>query len=135
SGNSGERGSNHTGTTQTNVEHPRESGTGPDNVVVVSTARGHNPPSRSAFIRNSSTNQGSIATSLISHRPILAITEQPTEASSLNASNQFDNSDMDTQVERKRRRAEGLVETGSEAQIHQHFLSAGPGSSQDCRDS
>jgi hypothetical protein len=78
---------------------------------------------------------------MISHRPILAITndnaitKQSTEESSLNASNQFNNSDMDTRVERKRRRAGGEVATSSEDQNHQHFLSAGPGSSQGCRDS
>jgi hypothetical protein len=78
---------------------------------------------------------------MISHRPILAITndnaitKQSTEESSLNVSNQFNNSDMDTRVERKRRRAGGEVATSSEDQNHQHFLSAGPGSSQGCRDS
>jgi hypothetical protein len=77
---------------------------------------------------------------LISHRPILALTndnvtiKHPTATSSSNEGNQFDHSDMDTQVERKRRRAEGLVATGSEDQTHQHFLSTGPGSSQDCQD-
>jgi hypothetical protein len=41
---------------QTNVEHPRESGRGPNNGVVVSTVRGHIPPSRPTIIMNSSTN-------------------------------------------------------------------------------
>jgi hypothetical protein len=114
--------------------------------VIVSTDRGHIPPSRPAFVRHASINQGGStieapAVSLISHRPILALTidnvptNQPTATSSLNEGNQFDHNDMDTQVERKRRRAEGLVATGSEDQTHLHFLSAGPGSFQDCRDS
>jgi hypothetical protein len=145
-GTSEERGSHHNGPTQTNVAPLHESSSGPDNVVVVSTDRGHIPPSRPAFVRHASTNQGgstieASGVSLISHRPILALTndnvtiKQPTATSSSNEGNQFDHSDMDTQVERKRRRAEGLVVTGSEDQTHQHFLSAGPGSSQDCRDS
>ncbi|MCI46623.1 hypothetical protein A2U01_0067864, partial [Trifolium medium] len=89
----------------TNVEPPRESGSEPDNVVVVATARGHIPPARSAIIRNSSTIQGSRTASLTSNRPILAITKQLTDASSLNASNHFDSRDMDTQVEKS---GEGL---------------------------
>ncbi|WJX72347.1 hypothetical protein P8452_56235 [Trifolium repens] len=134
-GTSEERGSQHNGPTQTNAAPPHESSSGPNNVVVVSTDRGHIPPSRPAFVRHASTNQGGStieapAVSLISHRPILALTNdnvptnQPTATSSLNEGNQFDHNDMDTQVERKRRRAEGLVATGSEDQTHLHFLSA-----------
>jgi hypothetical protein len=145
-GTSEESGSQHNGPTQTNVTPPHESSSGPNNAVVVSTDRGHIPPSRPAFDRHASTNQGGStieapAVSLISHRPILALTnenvptKQSTATSSLNEGNQVDHSDMDTQVERKRRRAEGLAATGSEDQTHLHFLSAGPGSFQDCRDS
>jgi hypothetical protein len=144
-GTSEDRGSHHNGPTHTNVAPPRESSSGPDNVVIVSTDSGHIPPSRPTFVRHPCTSQGSTieapVVSLISHRPILALTNdnvttnQPTAASSLNEGNQVENSDMDTQVERKRRRAEGLVAIGSEDQHHLHFLSAGPGSSQDCRDS
>jgi hypothetical protein len=111
-----ERGSHHNGPTHTNVAPPRESSSGPDNVVVVSTDRGHIPPSRPAFVRHASTNQGgstieASGVSLISHRPILALTndnvtiKQPTATSSSNEGNQFDHSDMDTQVES---RGEGL---------------------------
>jgi hypothetical protein len=98
------------------VAPPHESSSGPDNVVVVSTDRGHIPPSRPAFVRHASTNQGgstieASGVSLISHRPILALTndnvtiKQPTATSSSNEGNQFDHSDMDTQVES---RGEGL---------------------------
>ncbi|WJX56737.1 hypothetical protein P8452_42367 [Trifolium repens] len=100
----------------TNVAPPHESSSGPDNVVVVSTDRGHIPPSRPAFVRHASTNQGgstikASGVSLISHRPILALTndnvtiKQPTATSSSNEGNQFDHSDMDTQT-------------------HHHFVSA-----------
>jgi hypothetical protein len=123
-GTSEESGSQHNGPTQTNVTPPHESSSGPNNAVVVSTDRGHIPPSRPAFDRHASTNQGgstieASGVSLISHRPILALTndnvtiKQPTATSSSNEGNQFDHSDMDTQVERKGRRAEGLVATGS----------------------
>ncbi|WJX57409.1 hypothetical protein P8452_42974 [Trifolium repens] len=130
-GTSEDRGSHHNGPTHTNVAPPRESSSGPDNVVIVSTDSGHIPPSRPTFVRHPCTSQGSTieapVVSLISHRPILALTNdnvttnQPTAASSLN---QGGNNDMDTQVERKRRRAEGLVAIGSEDPHHLHFLSA-----------
>ncbi|GAU10532.1 hypothetical protein TSUD_422890, partial [Trifolium subterraneum] len=123
---------------------PRES-RGPENGGIVSTVRGHSPPLRQAAVRQSSSNQGSFIeapmASLISNRPILAInnvntiTAQLTTAPALNEGNQLDPDDMDIQVERKRRRAASLVAEGSEVRTNQHFLSAGPGSSQDCRDS
>ncbi|MCI40493.1 hypothetical protein A2U01_0061726, partial [Trifolium medium] len=46
SGNSGERGSHHTVPTLTNVEPLRESGSEPNNDMVVATAMGHIPPAR-----------------------------------------------------------------------------------------
>jgi hypothetical protein len=42
---------------------------------------------------------------------------------------------MDVHTEKKRRRAEGTTLADTKEQTNQHFLSAGPGSSQDCRDS
>ncbi|GAU35928.1 hypothetical protein TSUD_69610 [Trifolium subterraneum] len=115
---SGERGSQHTGPTQTNMASPRES-RGPENGGIVSTVRGHIPPLRAATVRQSSSTQGpSIETpdvSLISNRPILAITNdnttttQLTATPTLNEGNQFDSDDMDTQVERKRRRVACLA--------------------------
>ncbi|GAU49881.1 hypothetical protein TSUD_408200 [Trifolium subterraneum] len=134
SGNSGERGSHQTEPTQTNVASPRESSRGTENGGIMSTVRGHIPPLRPTAVRQSSSIQGSFieapAVSLISNRPILAITNdnttttQLTETPSLNERNQFDLDDMDTQVERMRRRAAGLVAEGSEVRTHQHFLSA-----------
>ncbi|GAU32650.1 hypothetical protein TSUD_218990 [Trifolium subterraneum] len=133
SGHSGERGSHQTGPTQTNVASPRESSRGPENGGIVSTNRGHIPSLRPTVVRHSSSIQGSSieapVVALISNRPTLAITndnvsKQLTETSSLNERNQFDHDDMDIQMERKRRRAEGLVEEGSEVRTHQHFLSA-----------
>ncbi|GAU51605.1 hypothetical protein TSUD_414370 [Trifolium subterraneum] len=133
SNTSGERGSQQTGPTQTNVASPRES-RGPENGGIVSTVRGHIPPLRPAAVRQSSSIQGSFieapAVSLISNRPILAIindnttTTQLTTTPALNEGNQLDPDDMDTQVERKRRRAVSLVAEGSEVRTHQHFLSA-----------
>ncbi|GAU40727.1 hypothetical protein TSUD_14120 [Trifolium subterraneum] len=131
---SGDRGSHQTGPTQPNVASPRENSRGPNNGEIVSTIRGHIHPLRSSVVRQSSSNQGSAietpAVLLISNRSILAITNdttttiQLTETPSLNEINQVDHEDMDTQVERKRRMAEGLVAAGSEVRTHQHFLSA-----------
>ncbi|CAJ2639359.1 unnamed protein product [Trifolium pratense] len=42
---------------------------------------------------------------------------------------------METHTEKKRRRAEGITPAATDEHLNQHFLSAGPGSSQDCRDS
>ncbi|XP_045791974.1 uncharacterized protein LOC123886726 [Trifolium pratense] len=42
---------------------------------------------------------------------------------------------METHMEKKRRRAEGITPAATDEHLNQHFLSAGPGSSQDCRDS
>ncbi|GAU28731.1 hypothetical protein TSUD_372380 [Trifolium subterraneum] len=102
----GERGSQQTGPTQTNVASPRES-RGPRNGGILSTVRGHSPPLRPATVTQSSSNQGSFieppAVSLISNRPILAInnvnstTTQLTTAPVLNEGNQLDPDDMDTQ--------------------------------------
>ncbi|GAU35047.1 hypothetical protein TSUD_30130 [Trifolium subterraneum] len=109
SGNSGERGSHQTGPTQKLMWH--------SHARVVEDLR------MGSSIK-------APAVSLISNRPILAITNdnttttQLTETPSLNESNQFDHDDMDTQVERKRRRNEGLVAAGSEVRTHQHFLLA-----------
>ncbi|GAU35438.1 hypothetical protein TSUD_375280 [Trifolium subterraneum] len=135
SNTSGERGSQQTGPTQTNVASPLES-RGPENGGIVSTVRGHIPPFRPAAVRQSSSIQGSFieapAVSLISNRPILAITNdnttttQLTTTPTLHEGNQLDPDDMDTQVERKKRRAASLVAEGSEVRTHQHFLSAGP---------
>ncbi|MCH83589.1 DUF4283 domain protein, partial [Trifolium medium] len=52
SGNSGERGSHYTGSTPTNVDPLSGNGSRLVNDVVVSTARGHIPPSRSTITRN-----------------------------------------------------------------------------------
>ncbi|GAU49866.1 hypothetical protein TSUD_366220 [Trifolium subterraneum] len=129
----GERGSQHTGPAQTSVASPRES-RGPENGGIMSTVRGHSPPLRPAAVRQSSSNQGSFIEAptvpLISNRPILAInnvnttTAQLTTSLALNEGNQLDPDDMDTQVERKRRRAACLVAEGSEVRTNQHFLSA-----------
>ncbi|GAU47702.1 hypothetical protein TSUD_190310 [Trifolium subterraneum] len=96
--------------------------------------KGHSPPLRPATVRQSSSIQGSFieapVVSLISNRPILAITNfhtttaQLTTTPALNEGNQLDSDDMDTQVERKRRRAASLVAEGSEVRTNQHFLSA-----------
>ncbi|GAU31579.1 hypothetical protein TSUD_54020 [Trifolium subterraneum] len=133
SNTSGERGSQQTGPTQTNVASPRES-RGPENGGIVSIVRGHIPPLRPASARQSSSIQGSFieapVVSLISNRPILAITNDNTTTTqltitpALNEGNQLDPDAMDTQVERKRRRAASLVAKGSEVRTHQHFLSA-----------
>ncbi|GAU25945.1 hypothetical protein TSUD_16830 [Trifolium subterraneum] len=95
-----------TGPAQTSVASPRES-RGPENDGIVSTVRGHSPPLRPATIRQSSSIQGSFieapAVSLISNRPILAITNvhtttaQLTTTPALNEGNQLDYDDMDTQ--------------------------------------
>ncbi|GAU30671.1 hypothetical protein TSUD_31430 [Trifolium subterraneum] len=45
-------------------------------------------------------------------------------APALNDGHQLDPDDIDTQVERKRRRAASLVAEGSEVRTHQHFLAA-----------
>ncbi|GAU30401.1 hypothetical protein TSUD_364470 [Trifolium subterraneum] len=106
SNTSGERGSQQTGPTQTNVASPRES-RGPDNGGILSTVRGHIPPIRPAAVRQSSSIQSSFieapAASLISNRPILAITNDNTTTAqliatpALNEGNQLDPDDMDTQ--------------------------------------
>ncbi|GAU47759.1 hypothetical protein TSUD_387180 [Trifolium subterraneum] len=136
SNTSGERGSQQTGPTQTIVASPRES-RGPENGEIMSTVRGHIPPLRPTSGRQSSSIQGSFieapAISLISNRPILAITNdnttttQLTTTPALNEGNHLDPDDMDTQVERKRRRAASLVAEGPEVRTHQHFLSAAIG--------
>jgi hypothetical protein len=41
---------------------------------------------------------------------------------------------MEVHTEKKRKRFEGITPAETEKQTNQHFLSAGPGSSQDCRD-
>ncbi|GAU22843.1 hypothetical protein TSUD_282100 [Trifolium subterraneum] len=104
SNTSGERGSQQTGPAQTNVASPRES-RGPENGGIVSTVRGHIPPLRPAAVRQSSSIQGSFTeasvVSLISNRPILAITNdnttttQLTTTPALNEGNQLDPDDMD----------------------------------------
>ncbi|PNX68449.1 hypothetical protein L195_g063983, partial [Trifolium pratense] len=38
---------------------------------------------------------------------------------------------METHMEKKRRRAEDISPAATDEQLNQHFLSAGPGSSQD----
>ncbi|GAU30882.1 hypothetical protein TSUD_15680 [Trifolium subterraneum] len=93
---------------------------------VVVKFKAHITPLRPSRVRQSSSIQGSSieapVVSLISNRSILAITNdnasttQLTETPSLNERNQFDHEDMDTQMERKRRRAE--------VRVNQHFLSA-----------
>ncbi|GAU16656.1 hypothetical protein TSUD_326060 [Trifolium subterraneum] len=98
SGNSCERGSHQIGPTQTNVAPPRESSSGPENGGVVSIIRGHTPSLRPSGVRQSSSIQDSSieahVVSLISNRPILAITNdnastpQLTETPSLNERNQ-----------------------------------------------
>jgi hypothetical protein len=45
-----------------------------------------------------------------------------------------ENVDMSIIMERKRRRVEGPPSTDSTIVVNQHFLSAGPGNFQDCRD-
>ncbi|MCI29689.1 hypothetical protein A2U01_0050898 [Trifolium medium] len=47
---------------------------------------------------------------------------------------QAETAEMEIRIEKKCRRAEGIIPSETEEQINQHFLSAGPGSSQDCRD-
>ncbi|GAU32459.1 hypothetical protein TSUD_144680 [Trifolium subterraneum] len=135
SNTSREKGSQQTEPTQTNVASPRES-RGPENGGIVSTVRGHIPPLRPAAVTQSSSIQGSFieapVVSLISNRPLLAITNdnttttQLTTTPTLNEGNQLDPDDMDTQVEKKRRMTASLVAEGSEVRTHQHFLSAGP---------
>ncbi|GAU33827.1 hypothetical protein TSUD_221650 [Trifolium subterraneum] len=99
SNTSGERGSQQTGPTQTNVASPRES-RGSENDGIVSTVRGHIPPLRPAA--GSSIEAPTV--SLISNRPIRAITNdnttttQLTTTPALNEGNQLDSDDMDTQV-------------------------------------
>ncbi|GAU29062.1 hypothetical protein TSUD_278180, partial [Trifolium subterraneum] len=106
SNTSGERGLQQTGPAQTSVASPRES-SDPENGGIVSTVRGHIPPLRPTTVRQSSSIQGSFieapAVSLISNRPILAITNvnsttaQLTTTPALTEGNQLDPDDMDTQ--------------------------------------
>ncbi|GAU10377.1 hypothetical protein TSUD_382990 [Trifolium subterraneum] len=101
-----ERGSQQTGPAQTGQASPRES-RGHENGRIVSTVRGHIPPLKPAAVRQSSSIHGSFieapAVSLISNRPILAITNvnttttQLTTTPALNEGNQLDPDDMDTQ--------------------------------------
>ncbi|MCI05393.1 hypothetical protein A2U01_0026446, partial [Trifolium medium] len=103
--------------------------------------------SRSAVVRSPNATHVSYTAvnppmSLLSHQAYVSqLTNRPsrgddmlTEAQRLVEVPRVENDDMVTQVERKRRRAETPVGTNTGEHDSRHFLSTGPGSSQDCRD-
>ncbi|MCI03532.1 hypothetical protein A2U01_0024572 [Trifolium medium] len=150
---SGERDHQHNGPThseprQTRVsEENRESSESGNSLIIRSNADTSGPLSRLVAVMSPNATHVSYTAvippmSLLSHQPhVSQLTNRPSrddnmviEAHQFVEISRVENDDMVTQVERKRRRAEIPIRTNTDEHNSQHFLSAGLGSSQDCRD-
>ncbi|CAJ2667227.1 unnamed protein product [Trifolium pratense] len=158
-----ERETQYSRSQQSNETHPHSCDNGSDShqggsEVVITSRNTHH--SRPATLRNPHTNHEStlitsVATNSLSRHPILTLSNDRNSRQIETAMDErgitqtspivndmpqrvgeshFDDNDMEVQVERKRRRAEGTSPEATNDLVQQHFLSAGPGSFQDCRD-